>query len=62
MLTNERYCGDALLQKEYTTDFLEKMRKKNYGEIPQYYVEDHHEAIIPPLEFDFMQVGDSSPG
>lgn len=55
ILTNEKYRGDALLQKEYTTDFLEKTRKKNHGEIPQYYVEDHHDAIIPPPEFDFVQ-------
>jgi site-specific DNA recombinase len=55
ILTNEKYRGDALLQKEYTADFLEKTRKKNHGEIPQYYVEEHHEAIIPPEQFDFVQ-------
>lgn len=48
ILTNEKYRGDALLQKQYTTDFLQKKRKTNNGEIPQYYVEEHHEAIIPP--------------
>jgi len=47
ILTNEKYKGDALLQKQYTTDFLTKKRKKNQGEIPQYYVEGNHEAIIP---------------
>ena len=55
ILTNEKYRGDALIQKQYTTDFLDKMRRKNTGEIPQYYVEDHHEAIIPPDLFDFVQ-------
>ena len=55
ILTNEKYRGDALLQKEYTADFLEKTRKKNHGEIPQYYVEEHHDAIIPPEQFDFVQ-------
>lgn len=55
ILTNEKYRGDALLQKEYTADFLEKTRKKNHGEIPQYYVEEHHDAIIPPAQFDFVQ-------
>ena len=39
--------GDALLQKTYTTDFLNKTRVKNNGIVPQYYVEGNHEAIIP---------------
>ena len=55
ILTNEKYRGDALLQKQYTTDFLQKKRKTNNGEIPQYYVEEHHKAIIPPAQFDFVQ-------
>ena len=55
ILTNEKYRGDALLQKQYTTDFLQKKRKTNNGEIPQYYVEEHHEAIIPTAQFDFVQ-------
>jgi len=45
ILTNEKYKGDALLQKEFTVDFLKKKTKKNEGEIPQYYVEGNHEAI-----------------
>ncbi len=55
ILTNEKYRGDALIQKEYTADFLDKTRRKNTGEIPQYYVEEHHEAIIPPDLFEFVQ-------
>ena len=55
ILTNEKYKGDALLQKEYTTDFLTKKKKKNEGEIPQYYVEGHHEAIISPETFDLVK-------
>ena len=55
ILTNEKYRGDALLQKEYTADFLQKTKKKNNGEIPQYYVEGHHKAIIPPQQFDYVQ-------
>ena len=55
ILTNEKYRGDALIQKEYTADFLDKTRRRNMGEIPQYYVEEHHEAIIPPDLFDFVQ-------
>ena len=47
ILQNEKYMGDALLQKTYTVDFLTKRRIKNTGELPQYYIEDNHEAIIP---------------
>ena len=47
ILRNEKYIGDALLQKTYTTDFLNKTRVKNNGLVPQYYVEGNHEAIIP---------------
>lgn len=47
ILRNEKYIGDALLQKTYTTDFLSKTRVKNNGLVPQYYVEGNHEAIIP---------------
>lgn len=46
MLTNEKYKGDALLQKTYTVDFLSKRRADNTGQVPQYYVEDSHPAII----------------
>ena len=51
ILENEKYMGDALLQKTYTVDFLKKKRIKNNGEMPQYYVEDDHEAIIPRALF-----------
>ena len=46
ILQNEKYKGDALLQKKYTVDFLSKKTKVNEGEIPQYYVENSHPAII----------------
>ncbi len=55
MLSNEKYKGDALLQKEFTVDFLTKKLKKNEGEVPQYYVEGNHEAIISPAVFDMVQ-------
>ena len=55
MLSNEKYKGDALLQKSYTVDFLSKKKKDNEGEIPQYYVENNHEAIIEPAVFDMVQ-------
>jgi site-specific DNA recombinase len=56
MLENEKYKGDALLQKSYTVDFLTKKTKLNEGEIPQYYVNNNHEAIIDPAVFDMVQV------
>jgi site-specific DNA recombinase len=52
---NEKYKCDALLQKYYTTDFLTKKLKKNEGEVQQYYVEGHHEAIISPAVFELVQ-------
>ena len=54
ILENEKYMGDALLQKTYTVDFLNKKRVKNNGIMPQYYVEDSHPAIIS--KEIFMQV------
>ena len=42
---------DVLLQKEFTVDFLQRKMKKNEGEVPQYYVEGNHEAIISPAVF-----------
>jgi len=47
ILRNEKYIGDALLQKTYTVDFLSKKRVANNGIVPQYYVENSHEPIIP---------------
>ena len=55
ILRNEKYKGDALLQKVYTMNFLTKEKKKNKGEVPQYYVEKNHEAIIDPRTFERVQ-------
>lgn len=46
ILSNEKYMGDAILQKTYTSDFLTKKTEKNTGQVTQYYVENDHEAII----------------
>lgn len=54
-LRNEKYRGDALLQKTYTTDYLTKKKKVNEGEIPQYYVENNHTAIIDPAVHEQVQ-------
>ena len=55
ILTNEKYKGDALMQKYYTEDFLTKKQAVNKGLLPQYYVEGNHEAIIPPETFELVQ-------
>lgn len=51
ILTNEKYIGDALLQKTYTVNVLEKKRVRNNGIVPQYYVEGSHEPIISKEAF-----------
>jgi len=56
ILTNEKYKGDALLQKTFTVDFLTKKTKVNEGEIQQYYIEGSHPAIISPELFDLVQI------
>jgi len=55
ILQNEKYRGDALLQKTYTADFLTKTIRKNKGELPQYYIENSHPAIIDPETFALVQ-------
>lgn len=55
ILQNEKYIGDALLQKTYTVDFLSKKRVVNNGIVPQYYVENSHEPIIPREIFMLVQ-------
>jgi len=56
MLSNEKYKGDALLQKTYTVDFLTKKRVENNGEVPQYYVEESHPAIIDKDMWEAVQL------
>ena len=55
ILQNEKYKGDALLQKVFTPDYLTKKKIKNEGQVPQYYVRGDHEAIIEPEIFDLVQ-------
>ena len=55
ILSNEKYKGSALLQKSFTVDFLTKKTKANEGEVPQYYVEESHPAIIEPDEWQEVQ-------
>jgi hypothetical protein len=55
ILTNEKYKGDAILQKTFCTDFLTKKVKKNEGELPRYYVQNSHPAIVSEEIFDMVQ-------
>lgn len=55
ILQNEKYKGSAILQKRFTVDFLTKKMKVNEGEVPQYYIEESHPAIIEPTEFEIVQ-------
>lgn len=55
ILTNEKYKGDALLQKVFTEDFISKKKIRNTGQVPQYYVEGNHEAIVNAETFDLVQ-------
>ena len=50
-----KYKGDALLQKTFCTDFLTKKMKVNEGEVPQYYVENSHPAIVSSEMYDLVQ-------
>jgi len=56
ILQNERYIGDALLQKSYIEDVLTKKSRKNTGQYPQYYVQNNHPAIIGREIFDKVQI------
>ncbi|WP_074811776.1 aldo/keto reductase [Selenomonas ruminantium] len=55
VLGNEKYTGNARLQKTFTPDFLTKKAVKNTGQVPSYYVENSHPAIIEPAVFDMVQ-------
>lgn len=55
ILQNEKYKGDARLQKTYTVDYLTKKKAKNNGELESYYVTGHHEAIISPEAYAKVQ-------
>ena len=55
ILTNEKYCGDVLLQKTFIDDCINKKVKKNTGQLPMYLVQNHHEGIISRETFDAAQ-------
>lgn len=55
ILTNERYMGDAIINKTYTVDCISKKKKRNNGERAKYYVENNHPAIIDRITFGKVQ-------
>lgn len=55
ILRNEKYCGDAIMQKTYTPDFLTHKAVKNRGQERKYIKRDHHPAIIARKDWDKVQ-------
>ena len=55
VLANEKYMGCARIQKTFTPDFLTKKAVKNCGQVPSYFVEQSHPAIIAPAVFEMVQ-------
>ena len=55
ILTNEKYCGDVLLQKTFCTDVISKKIVKNVGQMAQYYMPDHHEAIVSREQYNTVK-------
>ena len=55
ILQNEKYMGDVLLQKTFTANFLEGRPRKNNGELPKYYIENNHPAIVSREVFHRVQ-------
>ena len=55
ILTNEKYCGDVLLQKTFRTDVISKKVIKNIGQMAQYYMPDHHEAIVSREQYNAVK-------
>lgn len=55
ILTNEKYCGDVLLQKTFIQDCISKKVIKNTGQLPQYLVQNHHVGIVNCETFDAVQ-------
>ena len=55
ILTNEKYCGNVLLQKTFRTDVISKKVIKNVGQMAQYYMPDHHEAIVSREQYNAVK-------
>ena len=55
ILTSEKYCGDVLMQKTYTTDCITHKAVKNNGERPMYLVQNNHSPIVDRATYDAVQ-------
>ena len=55
ILTNEKHCGDVLLQKTFCTDVISKKIVKNIGQMTQYYMPDHHEGIVSREQYNAVK-------
>ena len=55
ILSNEKYCGDALLQKTFVKDCISKKSIPNTGQLPMYLIENHHEGIVSREKYDAVQ-------
>lgn len=55
ILTNEKYCGDVLMQKSFITDCISKKAIRNTGQLPMYLVQNHHDGIVDRKTFDAVQ-------
>ena len=56
VLTNEKYCGDVLLQKTFIQDCISKKVIPNPGQLPKYLIQNHHEGIVSRETFDAVQL------
>ena len=55
ILQNEKYCGDVLLQKTFSTDVISKKVVKNTGQLPKYLIQNHHAGIVTREQFQAVQ-------
>ena len=55
ILQNEKYCGDVLMQKTFRQDFINRKAIKNTGQLPMYFIENHHEGIVSREKYDAVQ-------
>ena len=55
IITNEKYCGDVLMQKTFRQDFINRKAIKNTGQLPMYLIENHHEGIVSREKYDAVQ-------
>ena len=56
ILSNEKYCGDVLQQKTFTSDCIERRSIRNTGQLPMYLTQDHHEGIVSRDTFNAVRV------